>query len=68
MLAFGAGPRTCLGRDISLMEMYKVIPQIVRHFDSEILAEGRPGGGYGWETLWFTKQTFNWFVRERHGA
>jgi hypothetical protein len=50
------------------MEMYKVIPQIVRHFDSEILAEGRPGGGYGWETLWFTKQTFNWFVRERHGA
>ncbi|CAG5186751.1 uncharacterized protein ALTATR162_LOCUS11693 [Alternaria atra] len=32
-LTFGAGPRTCIGKNVSLLEMYKVIPQIVRKFD-----------------------------------
>ncbi|KAG9375924.1 Cytochrome P450 [Pyrenophora tritici-repentis] len=29
-LTFGAGSRTCIGKNISLLEMYKVIPQIVK--------------------------------------
>ncbi|KAH7146836.1 cytochrome P450 [Dactylonectria estremocensis] len=33
MFAFGAGSRACLGRNISLLEMTKVVPQIVRKFD-----------------------------------
>lgn len=32
---FGAGSRTCIGKNISLLEMSKVIPQIVREFDLE---------------------------------
>jgi cytochrome P450 len=64
-LAFGAGPRTCIGKNISLLEMYKVIPQIVREFDFEILEDGKPGGGYTWKTFFFAKQTLNCMVRER---
>ena len=30
---FGAGSRTCLGKNISLLEINKVLPQIVRNFD-----------------------------------
>ncbi|CAI4218950.1 unnamed protein product [Parascedosporium putredinis] len=30
---FGQGSRTCIGKNISLMEISKVIPQIVRQFD-----------------------------------
>ncbi|PBP28062.1 hypothetical protein BUE80_DR001008 [Diplocarpon rosae] len=32
-LAFGMGSRTCTGKNISLLEMSKVIPQIVRKFE-----------------------------------
>lgn len=32
---FGQGARTCTGRNISLLEMGKFLPQIMRHFDVE---------------------------------
>ena len=32
---FGAGSRTCIGKNISILEMSKVIPQIVRAIDFE---------------------------------
>jgi cytochrome P450 len=35
-LAFGAGGRTCIGKNISLLEMYKVIPQILRCFEVSV--------------------------------
>lgn len=31
--AFGGGTRTCLGKHISLMEMTKVVPQLLREFE-----------------------------------
>jgi cytochrome P450 len=31
--AFGAGTRTCIGKNISLLEMYKVVPAIVQKFE-----------------------------------
>lgn len=64
-LAFGAGPRTCIGKNISLLEMYKVIPQIVREFDFEILDNEEFKGGYTWKTFFFAKQNLHCLVRER---
>ncbi|PHH91473.1 hypothetical protein CDD83_312 [Cordyceps sp. RAO-2017] len=34
--AFGAGSRTCLGKNISLLEISKLVPQVVRSFDVQI--------------------------------
>ncbi|CAL5873155.1 uncharacterized protein PFLUO_LOCUS7424 [Penicillium psychrofluorescens] len=31
--AFGQGSRTCIGKNISLLEVSKGIPQLIRHFD-----------------------------------
>lgn len=33
LFAFGAGSRTCAGKNISLLEMYKVVPAIIRMFE-----------------------------------
>ncbi|TID21823.1 hypothetical protein E6O75_ATG05218 [Venturia nashicola] len=57
-MPFGLGSRTCLGRHISLLEIGKVIPRLVRGFDFE-LVEGKK-----WETMnhWFVKPT-NFEVR-----
>ncbi|KAF2993312.1 hypothetical protein E8E13_000692 [Curvularia kusanoi] len=38
---FGMGPRVCLGKDVAVMEMYKLLPEIVRRFDIELLEPGR---------------------------
>ena len=32
-LAFGGGTRTCIGKNISLLEMYKVVPAIIQKFE-----------------------------------
>lgn len=34
--AFGAGSRSCIGRNISWMEMSKLIPTLFMHFDMEL--------------------------------
>lgn len=33
MLQFGAGARTCIGKNISLLELYKLIPSFLRRFE-----------------------------------
>ena len=35
MFQFGAGARTCIGKNISLLEMYKLIPAFLRRFEVE---------------------------------
>lgn len=35
-IQFGVGPRNCLGKNIALLEMAKVLPQIVKKFDIEL--------------------------------
>ncbi|KAL7620204.1 hypothetical protein AAE478_009197 [Parahypoxylon ruwenzoriense] len=52
-MPFGLGSRTCIGRHISMLEMTKLIPRIVRDFDYELLG----GSGVTWNTanFWFVK-------------
>lgn len=33
MLQFGAGSRTCIGKNISLLEVYKLVPSFLRRFE-----------------------------------
>ncbi|KAF8859697.1 cytochrome P450 [Acephala macrosclerotiorum] len=56
--AFGHGSRSCVGKNISLMEMGKFVPQFLREF--EILWDGDEE--WKVESSWFAKQT-NVFVR-----
>ncbi|TXB97730.1 hypothetical protein FocTR4_00011814 [Fusarium oxysporum f. sp. cubense] len=53
-LAFGAGARTCIGKNISIMEMSKFVPQVLRQFDLE-WASSEPR--WRVKTYWFAKQT-----------
>ncbi|KAK0127496.1 hypothetical protein ONS96_007031 [Cadophora gregata f. sp. sojae] len=60
-LAFGAGARTCIGKNISLLEMTKLLPQLVQRFDLV------PAGNSEWTTSsgWFVKPAIQVKVIER---
>ncbi|KAG9767418.1 hypothetical protein KCU88_g7459, partial [Aureobasidium melanogenum] len=53
MLHFGAGTRTCIGKNISLAELHKLVPTVLRKFQLELWEEGQT-----WRThnTWFNKQ------------
>lgn len=36
MFAFGAGSRTCIGKNVSYLEMYKLVPAVLRSFDVSV--------------------------------
>ncbi|KAI1858918.1 hypothetical protein JX265_005747 [Neoarthrinium moseri] len=36
LLAFGAGKRLCLGKHVSLLEMTKLVPELIRRFDIQL--------------------------------
>ncbi|KAF2166953.1 hypothetical protein M409DRAFT_23000 [Zasmidium cellare ATCC 36951] len=59
--AFGGGTRACIGKNISLLELSKVIPQIVRRFDL-VFVDEKP-----WElyTSWFVFARYSCEVRLR---
>lgn len=61
MLAFGHGSRTCIGKNISLAELHKLTPQVLRRFELELADKNST-----WRTrnLWFCKQE-NVIVRLR---
>ncbi|RAL17642.1 cytochrome P450 [Aspergillus homomorphus CBS 101889] len=40
-IAFGLGSRTCIGKNISLLEMNKLLPVVIRNYDVEILDKDR---------------------------
>ena len=62
---FGRGPRTCLGKNISLMEMSKLIPELVLRFDIEMADKDAEWTVYN---DWFVKQEgFRVKVAERQG-
>lgn len=33
LFSFGAGARTCIGKNVSLLEMYKLVPAVLRRFE-----------------------------------
>ncbi|KAK0361528.1 hypothetical protein LTR94_022995 [Friedmanniomyces endolithicus] len=54
-LAFGSGTRTCLGRNISQLEISKVVPQVLRRFEFELADP--PGREWTLHCYWFVRQT-----------
>lgn len=58
-IPFGHGSRTCIGKNISLMEISKLIPQLVRMFDLELVS---PEAELEIENIWFVKPK-NFFCR-----
>ncbi|KAJ6005379.1 cytochrome P450 [Penicillium sp. IBT 35674x] len=53
LMTFGYGSRTCIGKNISIMEMGKLVPQLIRHFEIEWASEDPE---WKVETFWFAKQ------------
>ncbi|KAI8692462.1 hypothetical protein NCS56_00003100 [Fusarium sp. Ph1] len=53
MVQFGTGSRVCLGKNISLMEMSKLLPEILRYFDFELVHPEEP---WSVSNFWFAKQ------------
>ncbi|KAL4975564.1 cytochrome P450 [Aspergillus desertorum] len=51
--AFGAGSRTCVGKNISLIEMHKIIPQLLRDFTFRLR---RPDEEWKTKNAWFVQQ------------
>ncbi|KAJ5331864.1 hypothetical protein N7476_001647 [Penicillium atrosanguineum] len=64
MFHFGMGSRTCLGKNISLLEIYKLVPSMLRRFEIQFTDPNQE-----WELVnaWFVKQknfTTSFKVRE----
>lgn len=53
-MPFGLGSRTCIGKNISLLEMSKVIPELVRKFDMAYVGTGSE-----------LPSKCDWFVKQR---
>jgi cytochrome P450 len=53
-MPFGAGSRTCIGKNISLLEMSKLIPVLVRYFDFE-LSQNIEQADWTTKARWFVK-------------
>ncbi|KAK5106449.1 hypothetical protein LTS08_000568 [Lithohypha guttulata] len=63
MFQFGAGSRTCIGKNISLLEIYKLVPNFLLKFDIEL---EDPEEEWKLHNAWFVKQLdFNAKFSER---
>ncbi|EPS25476.1 hypothetical protein POX_c03861 [Penicillium oxalicum] len=53
MFQFGMGSRTCIGKNISLLEIYKLVPSMLRRFDIQFQDPSQE-----WQLInaWFVKQ------------
>ncbi|KAI1337076.1 cytochrome P450 [Xylariaceae sp. FL0016] len=54
MFQFGMGSRTCIGKNISLLEIYKVIPSLLRRFE---ISFKDPSQEWKLINAWFVKQS-----------
>uniref|UniRef100_A0A8H7TMJ1 Cytochrome P450 n=1 Tax=Bionectria ochroleuca TaxID=29856 RepID=A0A8H7TMJ1_BIOOC len=53
LFSFGAGARTCIGKNISLLELYKLVPAILRRFELEL---AHPEASWKTHNAWFVRQ------------
>ncbi|KAL8825167.1 MAG: hypothetical protein Q9191_004576 [Dirinaria sp. TL-2023a] len=53
MFQFGMGSRTCIGKNISLLEMYKLVPSFLRRFE---ISFAHPEQEWKLHNAWFVKQ------------
>ncbi|KAN0120274.1 cytochrome P450 [Hyaloscypha variabilis] len=53
MLHFGQGARTCIGKNISLLEIYKVVPSVLRRFEVRLQD---PTKEWTVHNAWFVRQ------------
>lgn len=58
-LTFGHGARSCIGKNISMLEIAKLVPQLLRHYEFSFLRQGQE-----WKVIggWFVTQD-NFHVR-----
>ncbi|OQD65538.1 hypothetical protein PENPOL_c006G06945 [Penicillium polonicum] len=61
---FGAGPRTCIGKNISLLEIYKLIPSLFLRYKIEL---NDPSAEWEIVNAWFVRQK-NMDVRLTHNS
>ncbi|PVH76614.1 cytochrome P450-like protein [Cadophora sp. DSE1049] len=61
LFSFGMGARTCIGKNISLLEMYKLVPTMLRQFE---ISFAREDSDWTLHNAWFVKQS-DFFVRIR---
>ncbi|KAJ5578689.1 uncharacterized protein N7459_007653 [Penicillium hispanicum] len=64
MFQFGMGSRTCIGKNISLLEIYKLVPSMLRRFEIQLTDPS-----HEWELVnaWFVKQkNFTTSFKLRH--
>ncbi|KAE8445039.1 hypothetical protein EG329_013753 [Mollisiaceae sp. DMI_Dod_QoI] len=53
MLQFGMGARTCIGKNISLLEIYKLVPTVLRRFEVRLQD---PTKDWTVHNAWFVRQ------------
>ncbi|KAH9832402.1 putative Cytochrome-P450 family protein [Teratosphaeria destructans] len=64
MFQFGAGARTCIGKNISLLEIYKLVPTFLRNFE---VALEKPDAEWQTHCAWFVRQlNFNTVFSRRN--
>ncbi|OJJ68595.1 hypothetical protein ASPBRDRAFT_199027 [Aspergillus brasiliensis CBS 101740] len=51
LLTFGAGHRVCLGKNLSYLEVYKLVPSMLQRYQLEL---ANPTADWSLETKWFT--------------
>lgn len=62
-LVFGMGPRTCIGKNVSLLEIYKLIPTLFACFEMEL---ADPSGEWRTTNKFFVRQSgLNIVLRKR---
>ncbi|KAH8645947.1 cytochrome P450 [Ilyonectria robusta] len=65
LFSFGAGSRTCIGKHISLLEMHKLVPAVLRRFE---ISFTNPEAPWRLHNAWFVKQTgFSVRLKTRKG-
>lgn len=57
LTTFGMGSRSCVGKNLATVELFKFTAQFLRHFDAELVDPEKP-----WETKtqWFSMQSNFW--------